>query len=1200
MNASEELRDYLARLHTRLRLGAIARGAAILCGVALGVTPLLVIFANRYAFSAGSVRGSRLMLLVVLAAGALLGLAIPLWRLNRLRVIRRAEHRFPQFEERLRTFAQRDHAETVATTAVPRNAFGELLAADTLRVARTARPASLVSTTLLAGLLSCGVLCVATLVWLIRAGPGYLGYGAALLWSVPRSGPLYELHVAPGDTTLRRHSDLLVTAGLVGLATQNVRLHVRIGNAAWQEVTMQPQPQSGGFRYLLSALPDHAEYYVEAGPMESAHFNAQVADVAQVRQIRVTYHFPAWTQMPDRTEDHGGDLRAVQGTHAQLSILTDQPLLQGALVLDDGHQLPLVAGAGNTYSVTVPLDKDGAYHLTTVDRAHPTRITEDYFIEAGEPTAPQVAIIKPGGDYRASPIEEVTINAQAADDFGLRDFSLHYSVNGGPDQQLKLLPHPGTKQARGGAVISLESMKLVPGDVVSVYAQASDARAESRSQMVFVQADPYEREFSQSQAGGGGGGGGGGGAGEQMDISRREKEIIAGTFAQVDGRAAAAKQAEQAKFLSDVQNTLRGQAISLTGRLQMRGLDDANEQFSGYQKEMTAAADAMTPAATKLSQSQWRGALPDEQKALQHLLRAEATFRQIQVAFGSAGGGGGGGSMGRDLASLSDLELDTQKNSYETAQSASPAQKRDEQIDAALRKLDELARKQEELAQEHPNAADAASERWQQEMLRRQAEELQRQLEQMAKNEQSGSQSGAQSGPQSGQSSQSRQSGQSGQSGGRSGRGNSATGQGDANAAATIRQAMNRLREAQESMRRAGDQRDAAGARRAAEGLRDAMAALGGLQRNASAGHVDELARKAQQLADRARQQQQQLKDMMSPGTGAGRAMRPMPDVDSVIDARQQLADDVGRLEQSLRDAEREALKGNHEAASKLRDALNNLDESDVQTRLQRSADLLRGRYNPGADSSESDIPDALAKLSEDVRQAGRASGDSPGSDEALSAVQRFRARLAQMDGANGRPGGQGQSGSRMDPKSLARGNSPSQQQGQGQGQGSGQGPGDAGNVTGRAGGVRTAGGGAGGFIDGGWNTGNNQYGARGAAPRDTSATPEDREKNFDQGLADLQSVRRAVGDDPAAKKQVDDLIRSMQQLDPRRFPGNPEVVDQLFAEVRSGVDRLELQLGHDPTDDSRNVVRNAESLPVPEGYQDAVAEYYRRLSKGQ
>ncbi|HEY6454119.1 MAG TPA: hypothetical protein VIY90_02440 [Steroidobacteraceae bacterium] len=1164
MKPSEELREYVKRLHTRLRLGAVARGAAIVCGIALGVTPLLVIFANHFAFSTASVHGSRAVLLLALALGAALGLAIPLWRLNRLRVIHRAEAGFPQFQERLRTFVQRDDLDAAPGAGPGRDAFGELLAADTLRVAYSARPESLVSTTLLAGLASCGLVCVGLLVWLIRSGPGYMGYGAALLWSVPRGGPLYELHVAPGDTTVRRHSDLLVTAGLVGLTARDVQLHVRIGNAPWQQVMMQPQPQTGGFRYLLSALPDQAEYYVEAGPLESAHFNARVADIAQVRQIQVTYHYPAWTQLPDRTEEHGGDLRAVQGTHAELSILTDQPLVHGVLVLDDGHQLPLLAGPGNTYRVTVPLEKDGAYHLTTMDVAHATRISEDYFIEASEPSAPQVAIAKPGGDYRASPIEEVSINAQAADDFGLREFSLHYSVNGGPDQRINLLPHAGALQARGGAVISLESMKLVPGDLVSVYAQAADARAQSRSQMVFVQAEPFEREFSQSQQAGGGGGGG---ANEQMDISRREKEIIAGTWAQADGHAAAARQAEQAKFLSDVQTTLHGQAMSLTGRLQMRGLTDANEQFSGYEKEMNAAAEAMTPAATKLAQLQWRAALPDEQKALQHLLRAEATFRQIQVAFGSAGGGSGGGSMGQDLASLSDLELDTQKNQYETAQSASPAQQRDQQIDDALRKLDELARKQEALAQEHPSAADAASERWQQEMLRRQAEELQHQLEQLARNGQSGSQSGGQSG----------QSGQAGKSG-QSGKSGSQAGQGDADAATnTIRQAMNRLREAQESMRRAVDQRDAAGAHRAAEGLRDAMAALGGLQRNDSASQVDELGKKAAQLASRARQQQAQLQDMIAHPIGPGRSGRPQATADSMIDARQQLADDVGRLEQSLRDAEREALKGNRDAATKLRDSLSNLDEADVQTRLQRSADLMRRGYNPAADSSESDIPDALARLGEAVRQAARASGNGPATDEALSAVQRFRARLAQMDN-----GGQ-------------RGDARARGQGENQGQGL-----NAGNGSLRGGEVTGAGGGTGGFIDGGWNTGNNPHGPRAVAARDTGGTPADREKNFDQGLSDLQSVRRAVADDPAAKQQVDELIRSMQRLDPRRFPGNPQVVDQLFAEVRSGVDRLELQLGHDPADDNRDVVRNAESLPVPEGYQDAVAEYYRRLSKAQ
>jgi hypothetical protein len=72
----------------------------------------------------------------------------------------------------------------------------------------------------------------------------------------------------------------------------------------------------------------------------------------------------------------------------------------------------------------------------------------------------------------------------------------------------------------------------------------------------------------------------------------------------------------------------------------------------------------MGPAADLLSRSSWEQALTPENKALQHLQRAEQLNRDIQVAFGNqggGGGGGGGGNAGRDLANLFDLELDTEK-----------------------------------------------------------------------------------------------------------------------------------------------------------------------------------------------------------------------------------------------------------------------------------------------------------------------------------------------------------------------------------------------------------------------------------------------------------------------------------------------------------------------------------------------------------
>ena len=98
--------------------------------------------------------------------------------------------------------------------------------------------------------------------------------------------------------------------------------------------------------------------------------------------------------------------------------------------------------------------------------------------------------------------------------------------------------------------------------------------------------------------------------------------------------------------------------------------------------------------------------------------------------------------------------------------------------------------------------------------------------------------------------------------------------------------------------------------------------------------------------------------------------------------------------------------------------------------------------------------------------------------------------------------------------------------------------------------------------------------------------------------MRDLDRLRRSVGDDPEARRQVDDLIRSMQKLDPKRFPGNPAMVDELYARVVSDVDKLELQLRHVPDEGEPAEARSDNPSPMPSGYQAAVAEYFRRLSK--
>src|SRR5260370_32978894 len=129
-----------------------------------------------------------------------------------------AEAARPELEQRLTTFSEKQQEGT--------DPFIELLAADTLRVAREGgAPESFVPKARLMTLAGVGVGCLAVLVWMIAAGPGFVGYGASLLWTGPKkdAAPLYDIRVSPGDVAVRRHSDQLITAGAVGLKNDNVR-----------------------------------------------------------------------------------------------------------------------------------------------------------------------------------------------------------------------------------------------------------------------------------------------------------------------------------------------------------------------------------------------------------------------------------------------------------------------------------------------------------------------------------------------------------------------------------------------------------------------------------------------------------------------------------------------------------------------------------------------------------------------------------------------------------------------------------------------------------------------------------------------------------------------------------------------------------------------------------------------------------------
>jgi hypothetical protein len=1160
MMALQELNAYVRRLESRLRLFAGSRGAAATVVFALGLTLMLVWIGNRYQFTAHIVLPMRLLLFVAVAAAVSFLFALPLVRLNGRRMTRIIEQRVPELQQRLLTIAERPD---------PANPFTEIVAEDALRIARAHHAEALTSTRLLVGFAASAVIATAILVWLIASGPGYWGYGASLLWTGSANAgkrPLYDIAVSPGNKTIRRKSDQMIGAQLLGFSAHQVTLYARYGGAAkWEQTPMQPQRNANGYQFLFAGLSDPVEYYVQADAYQSKHYTLAVKDLPGVERLRVALHFPPALALKDEIDDPASDIRAVQGTRADISVLTDKPLDHGFVVLENGSKLELHRADGNWLAARLPIDRDGSYHIAALDSGETVRLSNDYFIEAKKDEPPSVRILRPGHDPHASPIEEIPITVDAADDFGVEGLDLRYSVNGGPEQVVPLLKSKGAKEVQGATTLYFENLKVEPGDLVSFYATARDANTTSRTPMMFAQAEPFDFKFSQSQQAGGMGSGG-----SQDNISERQKQIIAATWNELrDGNNDAVTLKEHARFLSDLESKLGDQAKTLAERMGNRDLSSTNSQFENFSKLMTQASSEMNDAVGQLKPGKFHDALPPEQKALQSLLRADALFRDIQVAYGPMNGGGMGSGAQRDLARMFDLELDTSKNQYETGQSPSSASDQQKAIDEAFERLQALARRQQELAQQAAQQR-ALEQRWQEEQLRREAEQLRQQMQQLAQNSQ-------------GQPSSSSQGGQpsSSQSSSASSRQN-ASGSSASNAQAqqmadAMRRASSALQRAEEEMRKAVSDHDRTAEQRAASQLADAEAALNNMLHQQAGSTMAGLSQQAQQIADAQKELANRLKQMYgapSPGDRNGKelssnsASGEMPEMDdpnsprwpysyrrrlwqrlplarpateqelTLAREKEQLAQQLEQLERQLQHEQQNLAGSQPDAASKLRKALSDAEEKELALRMQKNAEWIRQGYGDRNLGMEDNVTAGIEQLSRelhDVEQtlgSGRQGRQAPQDDKAAQALAQIRSLREQLERAQEE--GEGQPGGR-DPQ-------------------------------------------------------------RGGYSPNGDGQPTIGGADVQDAIDQLSGLRARLGPgDHALGGYIDGTLGYLHHL----YNADAGLLDgRISRDAVSSLERLELELSRRVAQQQIQGARTGAAESAPEKYRDAVAEYFRKLSK--
>ncbi|MGH7445743.1 MAG: DUF4175 family protein, partial [Longimicrobiales bacterium] len=476
---------------------------------------------------------------------------------------------------------------------------------------------------------------------LIAARPATLRHGADALLNPlapTASAQPFSIDVEPGNDTIPRGADATVRALLRGFTAGGADVLVRTGaDSIFVRLPMvAPGTDSSTFEVMLFTLREDAEYFVESGDIRSSVHRITVVDLPYVERLTLEYRFPAYTNLPPQVVEEGGDVAALRGTTVHVTATPTVPVTGGRIMLDSGTAVPLSVAVDGTLTGEFVVQRAGYYHIELDAGAGMIEGSPRYTIDVLDDRAPSVRFAKPGRDTKPTSIDEVYLEAQADDDYGVGSIELVYSVNGGAERTVSIYDGRALEAVTAGHTLYLEEMALQAGDLVSYYARARDNSGgsphEVTSDIYFLSIRPFGRDYRQAEQAPPGGGGQGE---ENGDLTQTQREIIAATFNVMRDRESAsdADRAENLNTIALAQERLREQVETLAQRMRARGVTE-DTTFRMIAEILPRAGEEMVNAVRALRADAPDDALPAEQRALQQLQRAEALYRDVQVALG--------------------------------------------------------------------------------------------------------------------------------------------------------------------------------------------------------------------------------------------------------------------------------------------------------------------------------------------------------------------------------------------------------------------------------------------------------------------------------------------------------------------------------------------------------------------------------------
>lgn len=328
--------------------------------------------------------------------------------------------------------------------------------------------------------------------------------------SQPTSARIFldEIEVAPGDTEIERGTGIVITARFGKQPPAEATLVITGAGGESRRIPLERNLADPIFGTSIPQVSEDTLYRVEYDGKETREFKIAVFEFPALQRADALLEFPQYTGLTNKTIPDTRRISAVEGSALTYTLELNKPVARARLVgKNETLALDIATNAVAMLNHWI-LTNSGRYALELVDfEGRTNKIAADFSLQVLTNRRPDLKIAFPRGDQRVSPLQELQLQVEAVDDFGLLKSGIGFGVAGEDPKFIEFTNNAGPNEKRQFEhLISLEQLGVQPDQVVAYFAWADDYGPDGNerrqySDIFFAEVRPFEEIFRRDQSG---------------------------------------------------------------------------------------------------------------------------------------------------------------------------------------------------------------------------------------------------------------------------------------------------------------------------------------------------------------------------------------------------------------------------------------------------------------------------------------------------------------------------------------------------------------------------------------------------------------------------------------------------------------------------------------------------------------------------